>query len=96
MCTLSSVIFNTYHRQVYISEFPSCSNFLGCRSACPAQLFSLWKWDVAGDVYGIGPVYVDKDFQGRGVGRELMMALLEKAKGDGAKSTRNTQSVQDD
>jgi len=51
---------------------------------------------VAGDVYGIGPVYVDKDFQGRGVGRELMMALLEKAKGDGAKSTRNTQSVQDD
>jgi predicted N-acetyltransferase YhbS len=56
----------------------------------PAQrnLFSLWKWDAAGDVYGIGPVYVDKDFQGRGVGRELMMALLEKAKGDGAKSTR--------
>lgn len=44
-----------------------------------------------GDAYAIGPVWVDNAFKGKGVGRVVMTALLEKAKSDNAKSVRLNQ-----
>lgn len=44
-----------------------------------------------GDMYGIGPVWADIAFKGKGAGRAVMVALLEKAKSENAKSVRLNQ-----
>jgi predicted N-acetyltransferase YhbS len=44
-----------------------------------------------GDVYGIGPVWADNAFKGKGAGKAVMIALIEKAKSENAKSIRLNQ-----
>lgn len=44
-----------------------------------------------GDAYGIGPVWADNAFKGKGAGKAVMIALIEKAKSENAKSIRLNQ-----
>jgi hypothetical protein len=44
-----------------------------------------------GDVYGIGPVWADNAFKGKGAGKAVMIALIEIAKSENAKSIRLNQ-----
>jgi len=44
-----------------------------------------------GDMYEVGPIFTDNAFKGRGAARAVMVALLEKAKSDHAKSIRLNQ-----
>uniref|UniRef100_A0A7I4BD25 N-acetyltransferase domain-containing protein n=1 Tax=Physcomitrium patens TaxID=3218 RepID=A0A7I4BD25_PHYPA len=41
-----------------------------------------------GDVYAIGPVFADNAFKGRGAGKAVMVALIEKVRSENAKSIR--------
>jgi RimJ/RimL family protein N-acetyltransferase len=44
-----------------------------------------------GDAYGIGPVWADNAFKGKGAGKAVMIALIEIAKSENAKSIRLNQ-----
>ena len=46
-----------------------------------------------GDVYGIGPVWADDAFKGRGAGKAVMVTLIEQAKSKNAKSIRLNQVI---
>lgn len=46
-----------------------------------------------GDVYAIGPVFADNAFKGRGAGKAVMVALIEKVRSENAKSIRLCQVI---
>ncbi|KAG0553889.1 hypothetical protein M758_12G049800 [Ceratodon purpureus] len=45
----------------------------------------------SGDAYGIGPVWADNAYKGKGAGKAVMIALIAKAKSENAKSIRLNQ-----
>jgi len=74
-----------------VRYFVNHPSILGLVAKSGGQVIGTSFLDERNPIRGVGPVAADPHFQGRGIGRHLMEALLKKARGSaGIRLTQNT------